>query len=114
MDEVLLRANAEANEIFERMGQAVEARVNRGEQELNVLEVAREAGLEVDERHLNELHLPDTVPVNRIPSGITGFRFSLGGAGGGDSGIPGITAVHTGGTAAIGTLGKVTALSPNR
>lgn len=66
MDEVLLRANAEANEIFERMGQAVEARVNRGEQQLNVLEVAREAGLEVDERHLGELQLPDTVPVNRI------------------------------------------------
>jgi hypothetical protein len=66
IDEVLLRAHAEANDIFERMGQAVEARVSRGEQQLDVLEVAREAGLEVDERHLSELQLPDTVPVNRI------------------------------------------------
>jgi hypothetical protein len=75
MDEVLLRANTEANEIFERMGQAVEARVNRGEQEVNVLEVAREAGLEVDERHLSELHLPDTVAINRILPWYNWFPF---------------------------------------
>jgi hypothetical protein len=30
MDETLLRANAEANEIFERMRVIVEARVNQG------------------------------------------------------------------------------------
>jgi hypothetical protein len=75
VDEAFLRANAEANEIFERMRETVEARVNRGEQQLNVLEVVREAGLEVDERHLSELQLPDTVLVNRILPWYDWFPF---------------------------------------
>jgi hypothetical protein len=28
--------------------------------------VARESGLEIDERHLRDLQFPETVPVNRI------------------------------------------------
>jgi hypothetical protein len=66
LDDTFLRANSEANEIFERMRAVVEERIEQGQQELSILEVARESGLEVDERHLSELQLPDSVPVNRI------------------------------------------------
>ena len=66
IDETLLGANAEANEIFERMREIVGARVSRGEQQVNVLEVARESGLDIDERHLGDMQVPETVPVNRI------------------------------------------------
>jgi hypothetical protein len=65
-DETLARATAEANEIFGRMQSLVEERAAQGAQELNVLEIARESGLEVDDRTLSELHLPATIPVIRF------------------------------------------------
>jgi hypothetical protein len=114
MDEVLLRANAEANEVFERMGRAVEARINRGEQELNVLEVAREAGLRwMNVTSANCIYPTPYQSIGFFP-GMTGTHSALGGAGGGGSGIPGTTAVHTGGTAVIGIPGEGATPSPNR
>ncbi len=66
LDETLVRANAEANDTFERLREVVEARVQRGQQQIHVLEAARESGLELDERHLTDLQLPEIVPVNQI------------------------------------------------
>jgi hypothetical protein len=65
-DEVLVRATAEANEIFDRMRALVEEQVERGAAELDVLEVSRQAGLEIDDNTLSELQLPRTVPVVRF------------------------------------------------
>jgi hypothetical protein len=53
----LTRANAAANDIFARMGQAVQEAIDRGQTELDVLEVARRSGLEIEERDIDELHI---------------------------------------------------------
>lgn len=63
-DEVFARANTEANEIFEKIGKAVEERVKQRARELNVLEIARSSGLELDEKTLTELQIPVTIPVH--------------------------------------------------
>jgi hypothetical protein len=66
LDEGFLRANAEADEVFGRLMEVVEERVNRGEQQLPVLDIVREAGLELDDRVLADLQLPDVIPVHRF------------------------------------------------
>lgn len=53
----LSRATAEANEIFTKMRQLVQEAVEKGETELNVAEVARNAGLEIEERDIDELKI---------------------------------------------------------
>lgn len=65
-DEAYIKANAEANEVFERLAGVIERRVAGGDRSLSVLEIAREAGLEIDEQVLRELQLPDLVPVQRF------------------------------------------------
>ena len=62
-DEALLAATAEANEVFGRMQQVVRRAVEAEAKELNVLEIARESGLEIDEPALAELQIPQTIPV---------------------------------------------------
>jgi hypothetical protein len=63
-DETVSRAVAEANEIFGRMRELVEERVRGGSTEIPVTEVATAAGLEIDERILSELQIPELVPVH--------------------------------------------------
>ncbi|MFD4422430.1 hypothetical protein ACFWN7_13140 [Agromyces sp. NPDC058484] len=63
-DDVYLRANAEANEAFGALFKIVNGKVDEGESQLSILDVARSAGLEIDERVLAELKLPDFVPVH--------------------------------------------------
>lgn len=63
-DETLSKANAEANEVFQRMQATVEERARAGVAELDVLEVTRASGLELDERTLSELQVPRVVPVH--------------------------------------------------
>jgi hypothetical protein len=65
-DEVFMRANAEANEVFERLRQVAENRVAQGDRQLQILNVAREAGLELDDGVLTELQLPEYVPAQRF------------------------------------------------
>jgi hypothetical protein len=65
-DEGFLRANAEVNEIFDRLREAVEETARGDAQQVSVLEVARRAGLELDERVLGELKVPELVPVIRF------------------------------------------------
>jgi hypothetical protein len=65
-DEAYLRANTEANETFERLRRAVEESVDGGAQQVSVLDTARQVGMEIDERVLEELHLPEFVPVQRF------------------------------------------------
>lgn len=58
-DEGLARAMREANATFARLGEAVEAAVGeRGEDPIDVLDVSRKAGLEIDDSVLERLELP--------------------------------------------------------
>ena len=66
IDDVYLRANAEANAVFDRLASVVKERVDAGVDRVSVLEVAREAGLELDERVLIDLQLPEFIPVHRF------------------------------------------------
>jgi hypothetical protein len=65
-DETLRRATAEANEIFDRIRNLVEEQVRQGAEEIDVLQVTRESGLEIDDRTLTELQIPPTIPVLRF------------------------------------------------
>lgn len=53
----LARVNAEANELFANMGQIVEKVSQGGAVDLDVIDVARKAGLEIDEAILDELQI---------------------------------------------------------
>ena len=55
--EAVSKAVAEANAVFEKMRAAVEDESKRGTSQLDVLEVARKAGLEINEAVLNELQI---------------------------------------------------------
>ncbi len=55
LDDVLAKANDEANKCFAKMGQIVEASVKKGETQLDVAAVARKAGLKIDATILDEL-----------------------------------------------------------
>ena len=56
MDDVLARSMLEANGVFEKMRLAVERQVGgKAEGPLAVLDIAREAGLKIDEGTLREL-----------------------------------------------------------
>jgi hypothetical protein len=63
-DETILRASGEANDIFERMAKVVEEKVKQRAKEVNVLEIARGSGLELDERSLAELQIPPLIPIH--------------------------------------------------
>jgi len=63
-DETISRATAEANEIFQKMQSVVEEQAKEGVTELDVLEVTRAAGLELDDGALRELQVPRVVLVH--------------------------------------------------
>lgn len=62
LDDVVERAHAEANEVFAKLGKAVDAAAKKGGM-MKVLDVARQAGLEVDERVLSSLHIDPIIPI---------------------------------------------------
>lgn len=64
MDDAVAKATAEANGVFEKMRAAVEEGVKRGTAQLDVLEIGRRAGLEIDERVLDELQIDRLIPVH--------------------------------------------------
>ena len=57
LDSALAKVTAEANEIFEKMRVAVEEEVKNKKTTLNVIDIARRSGLEIDERALDELQV---------------------------------------------------------
>ena len=67
LDATQLDATREADELFARVGKVIEALVQESERaEINVLEVAREVGLEIDAGTLAELQIPEIVPIIRF------------------------------------------------
>jgi hypothetical protein len=62
--DVLAKPMSEANAVFQKMQAVVEEEVKRGATNLNVVEVARKAGLEVDEKILDELKIDQFIPVH--------------------------------------------------
>ena len=62
-DDILAKATAEANATFGKLARAVEEAA-KGEGTLSVLEVARKAGLEIDEAGLRELQIDPIVPIH--------------------------------------------------
>ena len=68
-DHELVRAMAEANEVFARLHSAVEAAVRMAPAEpIDVLGIARQAGLELDQAVLTRLELPGLIfPVSWLP-----------------------------------------------
>lgn len=63
-DEAYMRANSEANDAFGSLLKIVQERADKGETQLSVLELAREARLEIDDKVLAELRLPEFIPVH--------------------------------------------------
>lgn len=61
--DALAKVTAEANEIFGKMGAAVEEQVKGGATELDVAAIAERAGLELDRGTLAELQVDPTVYV---------------------------------------------------
>ncbi|HEX3554095.1 MAG TPA: hypothetical protein VIA62_12790 [Thermoanaerobaculia bacterium] len=59
-DEPIARANAEANQVFGRLAKAAEEAAKHGGA-IKVLDVARQVGLEIDERTLTELQIEPVV-----------------------------------------------------
>jgi hypothetical protein len=57
MNDAVVKATAEANETFAKLGKAVEDAVKRGTKELDVATIARAAGLEIDAKALDELQI---------------------------------------------------------
>ena len=64
-DERLIQATTEANEIFGRLAEAVENRVGQADM-LDVVEIATEAGLEIDDGVIEELQLTRFIPPLRF------------------------------------------------
>ena len=64
VDDALSKATAQANAVFEKMRAAVEEEVKRGTVQVNVLDIARKAGLELNETILQELHVDPVIPVH--------------------------------------------------
>lgn len=62
-DDVLAKVTAEANATFAKLSSVVAER-SKEEGSLNVLEVARQAGLEIDEAALRELQIDPIIPIH--------------------------------------------------
>jgi hypothetical protein len=65
MNEALGRVMAEANSVFDKLRSTVEEQVESGATELDVAEIARRAGLEIEEATLDELRIDRVIPVHR-------------------------------------------------
>jgi hypothetical protein len=63
MDDLIARATAEANETFGRLGKVLEE-VSKRDGMINVIEVAQRAGLEIDDKVLQELQIDRIIPVH--------------------------------------------------
>ena len=63
LNDALAKVTAEANGIFARMGAVVEEAVAQGATELKVVEIARKAGIELDEKTLDELQIDRVIYV---------------------------------------------------
>jgi hypothetical protein len=63
-DAMFERATAEANEIFGKLGSVIDERIKGGATSMDVTEVARDAGLELDDRMLAELKVTRLIPVH--------------------------------------------------
>jgi hypothetical protein len=61
LDDVVLKATAEANDVFGKLGKVVDEAARSGGS-INVLEIARRAGLELDESALKELQIDLVIP----------------------------------------------------
>jgi len=67
-DETLFRATAEANEVFGRLAEVVERMVREGADALDVVDIAKESGLEIDDAVISELQIPRIIyPVRFVP-----------------------------------------------
>ena len=64
MNDAVAKANAEANAVFEKMRSTIEEHVKRGTPQLDVLDVAKQAGLQIDERILGELQIDRLIPLH--------------------------------------------------
>ena len=64
LDSALAKVTAEANEIFEKMRVAVEEEVKNKKTTLNVIDIARRSGLEIDESALDELQVDRVIQVH--------------------------------------------------
>ena len=64
LSEALDSVMAEANAVFAKMGSVVEEEVRKGSKRLNIVEVARRAGLEIDERALDALQIDRIIHVH--------------------------------------------------
>ena len=64
LNNALARTTAEANEIFDRMRQVVEEAVKEGATELDVAEVGRKVGFEIDRKTLDELRIDPVILVH--------------------------------------------------
>lgn len=62
--EAVSKAVGEANAVFDKMRGVVEEESKRGTSELDVLEVARKAGLDINEAVLNELQIERLIVVH--------------------------------------------------
>jgi hypothetical protein len=102
MNEALANAMAEANRAFDQMRAVVEEEVGRAATQLDVAEIARRSGLEIEAATLDDLRVDRVIACSPGTSGSRGGRC---GAGGGAA-IPGTVAARGGGTAATGTRGK--------
>ena len=60
----LAKVTAEANDIFDKMRIVVEEEVTKKTPELNVVDIARRAGLELDEKILDELQVDRVIQVH--------------------------------------------------
>jgi hypothetical protein len=104
MDDALAKVMGEANGMFDKMRAAVEEAVAGGATQLDVMEIARKSGLQLDDKTLDELQIDRVIPVLLIPwhywwpwRPLWCWWCT--------TTIRGIVVVRTGGTAAIGTLG---------
>ena len=64
-DDPIAQSMGEANALFEKMGAAVEEEVKRGSTQIDVAAVAKRAGLDIDERGLQELQIDRFIHVIR-------------------------------------------------
>ena len=55
MDDAFAKANAEANDVFNKLAATVDERIKAGDTSMEVAAICRRAGLEIDDRMLEEL-----------------------------------------------------------
>jgi hypothetical protein len=63
LNDALAKVTVEANGIFDQMRTAVEEAVAEGATKLDVLEISRKSGLQIDEKTLDDLQVDRTIHV---------------------------------------------------